>query len=457
MKKWATLLLLLVLPVVAVAMPTVQIQSLSGSDTTCGTPGTCTEVYKGNVALNTSTELDTLFQNDVGSVCAANNYVYGVQDDGTLQCRADQSGGTYDDTWINSTIDAKDVAANNSLTPYILWVNTTNSAGTSYDDAWINGTIDQKELKTIEAGNVSGSKWINYSNPNSTQFVWANNNLTIRESWLDSLYARLSNLVAVLGNWSLDKPSYTATSNLVAILGNFTANHAAIHANMTGADNTLNATKASITQLEYVNGSKLNVSDQRYNDTVLISTSELKTIQASNVSGSKWMNYSNANATQFEYSNNNLTLKESWLDGRGVAVRVYDSAGYTTSNGVEYDLTFDSEYFDTRGMHSTASNTGRLTAVVTGYYLVTCQIRWGYDVDGKRQMSIKNQAGTVLLNDVRPPLTPTNIRTDQSGSVLVQLDAGEYVTCHGTQTAGGNLDLEAASAYCPVFSATLIR
>ena len=50
----------------------------------------------GHVQDNTSwneSGASEVFQEDIGSDCAADNYAYGVQDDGTLMCRADQAGG----------------------------------------------------------------------------------------------------------------------------------------------------------------------------------------------------------------------------------------------------------------------------------------------------------------------------------------------------------------------------
>lgn len=48
----------------------------------------------------------------------------------------------------------------------------------------------------------------------------------------------------------------------------------------------------------------------------------------------------------------------------------------TIANNSTTQLTFDSERWDTDGMHSTSTNTGRLTCVTSGLYLVFANVQW---------------------------------------------------------------------------------
>lgn len=77
-------------------------------------------------------------------------------------------------------------------------------------------------------------------------------------------------------------------------------------------------------------------------------------------------------------------------------VLVYRSAGQTSS-GSETLLTWDREIFDSDGLHSTSSNTSRLTVVTAGVYEVVLHIDWAVTVDaspGNRFATVqKNNAG----------------------------------------------------------------
>ncbi len=62
----------------------------------------------------------------------------------------------------------------------------------------------------------------------------------------------------------------------------------------------------------------------------------------------------------------------AWAAARAnVGARVYNSADISCSSGVWTTLTFDSEKWDTDNIHSTISNTGRLTCNSAGLYVVT--------------------------------------------------------------------------------------
>ena len=55
---------------------------------------------------------------------------------------------------------------------------------------------------------------------------------------------------------------------------------------------------------------------------------------------------------------------------RMVGARVHNSANISVSDSTWTSMTFDSERYDTDSIHSTASNTSRLTCVTAGKYLI---------------------------------------------------------------------------------------
>ena len=85
---------------------------------------------------------------------------------------------------------------NESMKNYVLYVNSTNGGGSgSYDDSWINDTVNSK----ITANNNSVVNWVND--------VFA----TILSL---SDYVKNADLLSLVGNWSADKSSYTPLTTL---------------------------------------------------------------------------------------------------------------------------------------------------------------------------------------------------------------------------------------------------
>jgi len=78
-----------------------------------------------------------------------------------------------------------------------------------------------------------------------------------------------------------------------------------------------------------------------------------------------------------------------------VGVSVYDSSNQAIANGTTTALTFNLEYFDTNGFHSTTTNTSRLTVPTgkAGYYLMTAQGNYSLNATGQRDLILyKNGA-----------------------------------------------------------------
>jgi hypothetical protein len=97
---------------------------------------------------------------------------------------------------------------------------------------------------------------------------------------------------------------------------------------------------------------------------------------------------------------------------------------------------FNSEDYDTAGLHSTSSNLDRLTAPVTGIYEVSAQIYWDVNSIGYRSICLQRNgsAPPCLARDVG---TPVNGSLYQNVSTVERLTAGEYVDVDVYQTSGG--------------------
>jgi hypothetical protein len=130
--------------------------------------------------------------------------------------------------------------------------------------------------------------------------------------------------------------------------------------------------------------------------------------------------------------------------------RVYNSAAETIANNTATALTFDSERYDNGGLHSTTSNTSRLTAQKAGKYLITGHVRWGGSSVNDRSLWIRCNGLTEIAECTSFPSNadPANM----SIATVWHLAAGDYVELFVAQNSGGNLLIDAAAAITPEFA-----
>ena len=129
--------------------------------------------------------------------------------------------------------------------------------------------------------------------------------------------------------------------------------------------------------------------------------------------------------------------------------RVYNSSNIQLTTAAEATLTFDTERYDSGDLHSTSSNTGRLTAPITGLYSVGANVRFASNATGQRQVALRINGTTfiayVLVQAANGDATFLNVSTDY------QLTAGDYVEVRAYQNSGGNLNVTASANYSPEF------
>jgi len=116
---------------------------------------------------------------------------------------------------------------------------------------------------------------------------------------------------------------------------------------------------------------------------------------------------------------------------------VYQTATTTCTTGVATTILFDTETYDTDTMHSTSSNTGRITATTTGLYTVYAQVCMASNATGTRTLALVKNGATTIANARLQSVIATNAYVDLE--VDVQLTATDYVEVTMTQTSGGNL------------------
>lgn len=129
--------------------------------------------------------------------------------------------------------------------------------------------------------------------------------------------------------------------------------------------------------------------------------------------------------------------------------RVFNSGNIALTTAVAAFLTFDSEHFDNGALHSTSVNTGRLTAPITGLYLIGAAVDFASNATGYRQLAVRVNGTTFIVADERPAVN--GAATQITVETVYRLAAGEYAEVRCLQTSGGNLNVSAAGDFSPEF------
>lgn len=130
--------------------------------------------------------------------------------------------------------------------------------------------------------------------------------------------------------------------------------------------------------------------------------------------------------------------------------RAFNNANISAGASTVVALTFNSEHFNNGGVHSTSVNSGRLTAPITGFYLIGGHVSYAANATGFRVTTIRLNGTTDIAADERGNnggSEPVNV----SLSSAYQLTAGQYVELTVLQNSGGALNILASSAISPEF------
>lgn len=119
------------------------------------------------------------------------------------------------------------------------------------------------------------------------------------------------------------------------------------------------------------------------------------------------------------------------------ACRVYASGNQSIGNATFTAVTFNSERFDTDGMHSTSVNTARVTAATAGIYQITGHLVFASG-SGTRNARIRLNGVTSIAEQETPVTTATRAVTV---TCLYELAVGDYVELLAYQDSGGALNI----------------
>jgi hypothetical protein len=109
------------------------------------------------------------------------------------------------------------------------------------------------------------------------------------------------------------------------------------------------------------------------------------------------------------------------------AVRAVQHTEQSIPQNTVTSLNFDTNVFDSGGMHSTTTHTDRLVAPASGVYLITASVRW-QSVGSATFVyeSIGTNDTSIVVEDTKPVTPGTS--TYQSVSGVAELSAGEFAT-----------------------------
>lgn len=138
------------------------------------------------------------------------------------------------------------------------------------------------------------------------------------------------------------------------------------------------------------------------------------------------------------------------------ACRVYNTANQSvTSGGSGLLIPFNTERYDTDNMHSTVTNTSRITFNTAGLYLVTAHIQYAGNATGIRLAAIRFNGATDIAYDIRMNAGASDT-TAFSIATVYKFAAADYVEVLAFQSSGSTLNVFANANYSPEFSATWV-
>lgn len=119
----------------------------------------------------------------------------------------------------------------------------------------------------------------------------------------------------------------------------------------------------------------------------------------------------------------------------------YNSTGQTITTGTVTALTFDSEQFDTHTMHSTSSNTSRITVPSAGKYILMAQVVFDINSTGRRLFNFRKNGSDLFGSLDEKQTVSTGGYTVCKGLLIVDAAANDYFECVVYHTKGSNLDV----------------
>jgi len=137
--------------------------------------------------------------------------------------------------------------------------------------------------------------------------------------------------------------------------------------------------------------------------------------------------------------------------GADISARVTHSANQSIANNTILNIAFDTEQFDTDGIHDNSTNNARLTCKTAGLYLIIGWIHWQGNATGRRN-SIIQLNGTTSLAEAQVDGTHSTENFHLPIMVIANLAVDDYVVLQGRQVSGGAIYALGSSIHQTSFS-----
>lgn len=127
------------------------------------------------------------------------------------------------------------------------------------------------------------------------------------------------------------------------------------------------------------------------------------------------------------------------------AVSAFDSGDTAVPNTTNTVLPFDSENFDTDGMHDNSTDNSRITIQTSGTYIFGFDGRWENDGSGFRRIQLRKN-GSTIVGEQHTENVGGSIEMYQCVTFPIQeAVATDFFEILAFQNSGGALDMEAAT------------
>lgn len=139
----------------------------------------------------------------------------------------------------------------------------------------------------------------------------------------------------------------------------------------------------------------------------------------------------------------NLNTVRDDLDWLGTSKPMWllEASGTSVTSGAGYaDVSYATETIDTQSLHSTSSNTNRVTIATAGKYMIIAYMEWAANTTGQRDMAILKNGGTFVAANVQNP-SPAGYCAN-SLTWFGSLAASDYLTLGVAQNSGSTLTVK---------------
>jgi hypothetical protein len=127
------------------------------------------------------------------------------------------------------------------------------------------------------------------------------------------------------------------------------------------------------------------------------------------------------------------------------AVAVKRTVQLSVANFTHTPIPFDSEIYDSNGMHSTVTNTTRLTVVESGNYIIAGNVYWDGLTTGTNDLWLRLNGASALEAQMQMSTAATSY--GHGLSTMRLMGAGEYVELMVFQDSGAAKLLAALSQF----------